>query len=282
MNRHVLPEFDDDGEDLSSVLGNVRRNRLQRTRAEWANDWRTRNFCRLGLQILYDHHIVSPGNTSLDGVQLFTPLSAEALARKAQEVIPDPRLADQMTAQRWVDTWGNRLAYTEDLLYYLFRPAPHLRQLENVFPQMVDHAKNHTLGDFLRFSATLWENLIPWDGLLSLQNLVKSCLPGNTLVLDLGNRLVEMSRGPWISMYREVFSVYDAHLQPPLRWDDLAEAYYVCAEGARTRIRCTGDPATLADGENLFAYLLRSIAASMVGTRVDDLDALWPTDLRGS
>jgi hypothetical protein len=265
------------GEDLSKTFNYVRGTKKAATRADWANDPRTRGFCDLGLHYVYVHNVaeVLP-RTGDDDLRLFRFPTAETLFNHAQLVIPDESAARVFTTTRFTDTWGNVGRYTSDLIAYLFRPNSYLGRIREARTQMLQVATVSTLGEFVRLAADAQTQQVVANPLASLQTFVQATHPANPNIRMYVQRLEDEALELWSELYEVIFTGYGLELRPGTTWRDIAELFTTLAEGAILRHRSYDEPPELSNGLRLLSAGVLAMLPSLLDTSVENLQArLW-------
>jgi hypothetical protein len=275
-----------DDEDLSSVLTHVRPGRMPSTRAEWANHPRTRDFCNLGLHLLYADHVDGRGGATA-GVRLFRALTPTALQAHASVMIEDAEQAEALSVDRFSSTWMNLPAYTEDLLAYLFRPKPYLRRILRrilrIRQAMAEMTAQMTFGELVRSAAAAELEETTRDPVIALQTLVQAALPADTGVRALNLRLEEQGLRLWAELYSAVFPAYGLTPRETVTWLDIAEMFSTMTEGALLRRRVRGEHPRLSNGDDMLAGLILAATSGLFDVQaadVEDLTAGAPANLQ--
>ena len=257
-------------EDLATVLSNVRPGRLPKTRAAWANHPTTRGFCMLGLHLLHTEQI--EGNRRDDGRRFFTSLSGQRLQTHAWDVLEDPADAERLSVDRFNETWMNAQAYTEDLLAYLYRPAPYMRRVRGMRQAMSGMTSKMSLGTMVRRAAAAELEEATNDPIIALQTLVETNYPAEPLVRTLHRRVEDEALRLWAEMYAELFPAYGLHLRPGIQWLDVARLFSTVVEGALVRRRVRGEHARLSNGDDMLAGAVLAMLPSLCGIDLDGLE----------
>lgn len=268
-------------EDLSQVLTHVRLKGLPETRAEWANDPRTRDLLHLGLHLLYVNHIQG-GPSMSAGALLFKSLSPGALETHAADVIEDPAYADSLDANRFKETWGNTQYYIEDLLAYLFRPKPYLDRIRQARAAMAEMVVGVKLGDFVRAAAAAELEECVSDPVLALQTLVQASLPWDQGIRAMDRRLEAEGLQLWADLYAAVLPAYGLHLREGVTWMDLAELFTTVTDGALLRRRIRGEHPRLSNQDDMLAGAILAMLPSLLKADVEGLQerlAMGPADI---
>jgi hypothetical protein len=159
--------------ELADVFTQVRRQSTIPTQIKWARDWRTRTFCDLALHLIFEHHMRRLNGDS-DQTRIFADIQAHKLANHAQSgFFADPEQADKINVDRFHDTWGHQQAFCQDLIAYLFRPAPHMRRIIQLQPQMIELAQKQSMATTVRRAAKMELDSLVVNPLLSLHTLVE-------------------------------------------------------------------------------------------------------------
>ena len=140
----------DEGEDLLECLSRVRLGAVGEARVEWANDERTRDFCDLGLHLIYGRHGRRDASASLGESRLFRSLRPDDLVNYAAIMIRGQARAERLTKDRWQRTWGNQGAFSKELIAYLYRPNLTRRRIEKMRLPVVEMARHLPLGEVIR------------------------------------------------------------------------------------------------------------------------------------
>jgi hypothetical protein len=258
---------DDDDEDLAEVFQKVRLQMRIATQVEWARDWRTRTFCDLALYLLYEQHIRRVPGSRANEITIFANIEPSKLADLADKAgfFKNSEDAGELSAQRFRDTWGNQAAFCEDLLAYLFRPAPYLRRLARLHPALIAATEQLTLGQSVRHTAKTELDSVLTNPLVSLHTFVETVLPKNPYVQDAVHRL-RLQR--WADLYEQVFTAYGAPLradQGELGWLDMAERFSTVAGGSFVRAQTRpGGSDSGADGEMLGQIVVDMLPAMLL------------------
>jgi hypothetical protein len=265
----AIPEVDD---DLSEILTNVRVNRLPATRKQWANSWQTRAFLHLGLRLLYEHHSQEGESVSQgEGLHLWGTLTPENLANLAQRTITDPARADALSVVRWKETWGHRGAYSEDLIAYLFRPAPYLRRLEDLRPAMVIDP-NQSVADFVRAVADAEFSTTLSDPLISMHTWLQAAMPTHPLIRQHVLRLEQTMLHIWSNVYEQSFPMFGLTPRPGVTWDDVAQLFSTLTEGVLLRSRTHGSHPLLSNGDTLLSRGALAIICGVFDVSMEELE----------
>jgi hypothetical protein len=258
-------------EDLVPVLVNVRPGRLARTRVAWANYPETRDFCSLGLHLLYTEQIEGKRRSDDNG-KLFNSLSGQNLQRHAWDVMEDATQAERLSVDRFGATWMNVQAYTEDLLAYLYRPAPYMRRVLAMRQTMAAMTTTMTLGTMVRAAAAAELEETTNDPIVALQTLVETALPSDARVRKLHRRVEEEAIHLWAELYAELFPAYGLQPRPGVQWLDVARLFSTVIEGALVGRRVRGEHVWLSSGDDMVAGAVLAMIPSLFGVDVDGLE----------
>jgi hypothetical protein len=264
----------DDTEDLADVFRNVRRDKTAATQIKWAQDWRTRAFCDLGLHLLYEHHIRRAAGRREDS-RIFANIQASDLQTHAQLGFFDAQAAERLNVDRFNSTWGQQSAYCQDLIAYLFRPAPWMHRLSRVHPQLQDMTQELTLGEWVRRAAKMELDYVATSPLVSLHIFIEAVLPQDPDVQSKVHRLRHMRLQQWALLYERVFTAYGVQLRPisDLDWLGVAERFSTLTGGAVLRMQTRGTDWTTSgtDGET-FGQMLIEYAPGVLDIDPADID----------
>lgn len=258
-------------EDLGPVLTNVRPGRLQKTRLAWANYPETRDFCNLGLHLLYTEQIEGKRRSD-DSWKLFNSLSGQRLQTHAWDVMEDATQAERLSVDRFGATWMNAQAYTEDLLAYLYRPTPYIRRILDMRDAMAAMSTTMTLGAMVRAAATAELEETTNDPIIALQTLVETALPSDLRVRKLHQRVEDQALQLWAELYAELFPAYGLQPRPGIEWMDVARLFSTVVEGALVGRRVRGEHAPLSNGDNLVAGAVLAMIPSLFGVEPEGLE----------
>jgi hypothetical protein len=263
-------------EDLAGVFKHVRLQATAETRAQWARRRTTRQFCDLGLHLLYLRHF--RGTSSVEAHsrgEIFPSLRPEYIANHADSVVRDPKVADELTRQRWADTWGHQSNYVKDLIAYLFRPGPYvvrIRESQLHLRKML--GQRMPLGELVRTGvrAEIESNLR--DPLAALQTFVQTALPTRPEIQEHARRLDEETIRLWARLYRVIFPAYGLELRGELRWSDLARTFTAVADGVlvRARIRDSDDLERLSNGDDVLSAVIIGLLPSVFQIGADEIE----------
>jgi hypothetical protein len=254
----------DDGEDLAEVFTRVRLRGSDATRMRWARDWRTRAFCDLGLHLLYQQIL---GRTSNPLVRL----QASRLAEAAATMVENPDDAGALSVQRFIDTWRQQSAYCDDLIAYLFRPAPYLRRLTVLHPEIEELSYGLPLGEWIRQSAVREIRCAAADPLVIMHTVVESLMPSAPMVRDRLHRLRRARLQMWAGLYEKVLSSYGLRPREYVDWLSIAEQFSTIAGGAFLRAQTRSDDIERSvDGETL-GQIIIEILPSLLEIRPDEI-----------
>jgi hypothetical protein len=267
----------DEHEDYSAVFTRVRLQRLPETQKAWANMPTTREFCKLGLHLLYRRHFHDHNAAAGRHQAVLLPaLSAEEMADHAQVVIRDQTEADRLSKQRWADTWSNQSNFLEDTIAFLFRPAPFVVRTgtcQRELGTMI--AGGMRLGEFVRagVEAEMASNL--GDPLVALQTFVETALPGNAVIRRHAQRLDDTIIDLWAALYRRVFPAYGLRLRPGAGWHDLARTFTVVAHGElmRARLRPGNELDRLSNGDDVLSTVILGLLSSHFDIAADEVES---------
>jgi hypothetical protein len=157
----------------------------------------------------------------------------------------------------------------------MFRPAPYLRRLARLHPQLVAAARELTLGEWVRHTAKTELDSVLTNPLVSLHTFIETILPKNPYVQDSVHRLRRLRLQRWAELYEQVFTAYGAPLradQGELGWLDMAERFSTVAGGSfvRAQTRPT-DSDSGADGEMLGQIVIDMLPA-LLWIEADDIN----------
>jgi hypothetical protein len=252
----------DDHEDLADVFSRVRRRGTDGTRIRWSQDWRTRTFCDLGLYLLYQHTLSHAAGVEPAGMRIFARLQASTLTDLAAVLIENPSEAEAMTVQRFNDTWGKQSSYCEDLVSYLFRPAPYMRRLSRLHPELLAMTHRLPLDEWIRQSAVKELNSAVADPLIAMHTLVEAVVPTTPLVRSLVSKLRRARLRKWARLYEDAFSAFGVRPRAELDWLDIAERFSTIAGGAFLRAQTRVDQReSVTDGEMLGQLVIEILPA---------------------
>jgi hypothetical protein len=273
----AIPET---GDDLGDVLGNVRVTRLAATRRAWANSWQTRAFLHLGLRLLHEHQMQGEeAAAEFGGVNLWAAVSPERLADLAQRVLRDPAHADALSVVRWKETWGHRAAFTEDLIAYLFRPAPYLRRIAAA-GQDIAVTSDLDLVELVHLAAQTEYLSTTADPLVGLQTWLQAAMPTHPVVRRHVIGLEEAGLAMWAQTYERIFPAFGLFPRPGVTWRDVAELFTTLTEGLLLRARIRGEQPRLSDGSRLLGGGVLAMVSGLFDVLPADLAGRYPLEGR--
>jgi hypothetical protein len=274
----IWTELGAEDDDLSEVLRHVRVSRLPATQRLWANSWQTRQFLNLGLRLLHEHHSQRGGQSGDrgEGIRLSTTLTPENLANKAQLVIADRVRADALGVVRWKETWGHQAAYTDDLIAYLFRPAPYLRRVEQVQGALYSSMIGLPLAELIRQGAAAEMASCLADPLIALQTLVQAALPYHATISRHATQLEDVALEVWARLYAELFPAYGLSLRLGLTWLDVAQLFATAIEGTLLRTRIRGREPALDGGDPMLAGSILALLPGLFDIPVGEIAGRLP------
>ena len=254
-------------EDLSTVFTKVRIARLPSTQASWANDWRTRAFCDLGLHLIHEHQVNAGAEGSFSEVRIFRNLGPEELMNHAARMFADPRQAAQLDRQRWTDTWGHQSAFTHDLMAYLFRVGPSMRRIREVHDSLVVLVEDLPFEELVRSGAALELQSSLADPIIGLQTFMQAALSNHALVRSHVRKLEEQMLDSWAAVYQALAGAYGLKLRDNLTWRDVAELFTTVIEGTLLRARTLGETPKLTTGDDMLAGSLIAMIPYLLPSR---------------
>jgi len=223
----------DELEQLPDVFAHVRRDATILTQVRWAKEWQTRTFCDLALHLLYERHLRRGQRGRTDETPIFANIKASDLQRHALTGFLEFEEGSKLNVDRFTSTWGNQQAFYQDLLAYLFRPAPYMRRLDKLHPQLLELTHELTLGDWVRRTGKLEMDSILASPLVALHTSVVAARPQDFDVVDRVHRLRRLRLQRWADLYKQVFPAYGAPLRKDdMDWMEVAEKFSTVAGGA--------------------------------------------------
>jgi hypothetical protein len=264
-------------EDLADVFQHVRVQATPAKQAEWARKDTTREFCVLGLHLLYERHF--HGVASVEAHSrgaLFPNLRPEDIADHACKVIRDSKQADQLSRQKWADTWGYQSRYVRDIIAYLFRPGPYVVRIQESQRNLTRMlTSGMPLGKLVRAGvrAEVESNLD--DPLAALQTFVQTALPTRPEIQEHARRLDEETIRLWAPLYEKIFPAYGLELRDGLHWTDLARTFTAVADGVlvRARIRDNKTLDEISTGDDVLSTVILGLIPSMFRIDARDVEA---------
>jgi hypothetical protein len=266
----------DESEDLSRVFTQVRPEDVDVVRAAWARDWRTRTFCNLALNLLYENTIerARDGHISCED-NLCLIARGKNLELHAAKMIRSPQVAAALSEERWRQTWRAQDAFMQDVLAYLFRPGPYVRRIREVQFRLISMMKNRPLlGPFVREAVDLEIKSNLADPLVALQTSVQAVFPAHP---DVRRYLHRLDGGPlqlWARLYAIAFPAYGLTLRPGKSWFDVAYIYTTVADGVLLRTRSHDGLERLTSGEDVLSAVILGMIPEIFEVARADVEKL--------
>jgi hypothetical protein len=263
-------------EDLSSVLENIGWGKLATTRAKLANTLATREFLEIGLSLLRDDLLrhTGPDFDQGDRSRLFESLSRERIMQRATEM--DPSGEKCFTVNMFRHRWDRKDRYTEDLISYLFRPAPSLKHLEDMIRAAEGGLAGASLKDLVYSLAAVEVHSMVNDPGVSLQTIVQTALPNHPRVQRFVQAQYDLLLPGWAKLYEQIAIAYGLTLKKGFTWLDVALLFNTVVEGALVRARVDQAEPVLSNGEGVLAGAILVMLPSLIEGIPDDCGTLYP------
>jgi hypothetical protein len=270
-------ENDDIVDDLYPVLQNIAATKFPATREKIANQWETRAFLDIGLELLREDLLdySGPNLAAPDRSRLFESLSRERiLARAASR--PDGSPESLLSASMYRGRWEHKNRFTEDLIAYLFRLGPQQHRLDVFQDAARDYSRTLSLGQLVRSLASLVTETVLQDPISALQISMESALPRHPRVREFTKAQYELVLPRWAQIYEEIATAYRFTINPPSTWMDVSLMLNATMEGYVMRSRMENFPLQLSSGDNLLAGVIISVVKSLTTvSKTANLDELF-------
>ncbi|MFC5285565.1 hypothetical protein ACFPM7_00745 [Actinokineospora guangxiensis] len=256
-------------DDLAPVLRDIGMGRLASTRAKLANSTETRAFLEIGLDLLRVDLLQHTGPDFDSGSRsaLFESVSRERILERAGG---GRALSVNMFRYRW----DRKDRYTEDLISYMFRLAPHRRHLELMDRTCDELMRTLSLADLVRAVSAVEVDSIVADPLISVQSVIQGALPNHPRVREFCQAQLDQLLPIWAGVYEKVAGNYGLRLRPGLTWLDIAVVFNTIIEGELAWARVGGRP-RLSSGDHVLAATILALVPSLWEGAPEDLTTLY-------
>ncbi|WP_284748456.1 hypothetical protein [Amycolatopsis sp. RTGN1] len=260
-------------DDLGPVLRDLAYGRLAQTRAKLANSPETREFLELGLQLLRDDLIGHTGPDFETGIRskLFESVSRERILQRAEEADRDRPNPKVLTVNMFRYRWERKDRYTEDLISYLFRPAPqgrHFAEMAATTHRLIPRA---SFAELVRTLADAEVRTVLEDPLVSLQSTVQSAMPNHPRVREFCQAHLDHLMPRWADLYVRITDAYGLRLKAGFTWLDVALMFNAVVEGELTWSRVAAR-SVLSGGGTVVSTAILAILSSVLDDARDFAD----------
>jgi hypothetical protein len=248
----------DEPEDLSGILRHVAAGKYPKTRAEMANNRKTREFLEIGLDILREDHLdhCGPVPEQASNQPLFQSLSRPRILQRA--------VKNHLTEGEYTYRWEHKNGYTEDLIAYIFRINPQMKHIDNMATEAEVLSKGISFTDLVEAVAESEWSAIIQDPLSQLQAIISSALPSHPRVREYFTATYEKLLPRWADIYEQISTSYGITLQPGVQWHDLAILFNTVIEGAAFRAHVEGVQPCLSTGKGVLVSAIFAMLPSLL------------------
>lgn len=263
-------------EDLAPVLTRIGSGKRALTRRRLANDPDTRKFLEFGVSLLLDDWIryTGPGFKRGFHSRLFQSLSRERVLQRAIDL--NPGHSKSLTPTSFRNRWAQQDHYTEDLVSYLFRPAP----IHAYVDEMSGTAEDLIIGDrpalpdLIRRLTVAASSVQATGPLFGLTALIQAALPSHPGVREAWRAQHDLTLPCWAALYKRIGTAYGLELLPDVTWLDMAELFELVTGGVLPRTRIYAGEPTLSSEEGSFAGAIIAMLPALARERLGTPEAL--------
>lgn len=180
----------------------------------------------------------------------------------------------QLSENKFSDRWPLKNYYNEDLLAYLFRPAPQIAYMEQMGAVVDSLIPTQSFGQLIRLVAAAESSAILTDPLADLQRIVQVALPRHQRVVDFVNTLYDVLLSRWATIYEKISSGFGLSIRPGLTWMDVAILLNTVIEGAWMRAN-DGSLPKLSTGDGVLVGAIFAMLPSIMKDSPPDWDQLY-------
>lgn len=260
-----------EGEDLSTLLHQVAKDRRPDTRRRIANSVETRRFLDAGITLLLDEIDASNvardeeprGEALLQRLSRTRVLQATVAALRTEGITENVGTAESQFRDRW--TYVPR--FSEDLVAYIFRPWPYRVHLNEVEASLQGELGTAPFGELVRIVSDGELQRAVTDPQMRVQAALQASMPHHPGVRTGARNQYADLLPRWAAIYERIAARYGFILRPGRSWADVATLLNAMVEGASLRAMVDEELARLTTGENVLQAAILLMLPSLIENR---------------